>query len=81
MPMKIKKEKGKSEGNDVKRKWFNSLQRWNVVTVLLWKSWSPTHFVWNFILELTREKTKNEKKRAKESSPKEIFIETLGAGQ
>ena len=51
MPMKIEKKKCKSEGNDVNRKWLNSLQRWNGVTVLLWKSRSRTHFVRNFILE------------------------------
>ena len=63
MPMKIEKKKG-NEGNNVNRKWLNSLQKWNGVTVLLWKSRSPTHFVRNFILEQEKkQKTKRKEQR------------------
>lgn len=63
MPTKIEKKKG-NEGNDVNRKWLNSLQKWNGVAVLLWKSRSPTHFVRNFILEQEKkQKTKRKEQR------------------
>ena len=58
------KKKG-NEGNDVNRKWLNSLQKWNGVAVLLWKSRSPTHFVRNFILEQEKNKRRKEKSKGK----------------
>lgn len=64
MPYEYWKKKKGNEGNDVNRKWLNSLQKWNGVTVLLWKSRSPTHFVRNFILEQEKkQKTKRKEQR------------------
>ena len=58
------KKKG-NEGNDVNRKWLHSLQKWNGVTVLLWKSRSPTHFVRNFILEQEKKQKAKRKEQRK----------------